>query len=202
MCFWFAQSNLGARKRPWVSLVQGETKVSKKVSSRTLQSNRNRLRQVSWDVFIINFLLNMPWHFPTDWDSMVKIVFWELCVKVPSILIRKKETWSRNFWKQFSGEFETKRWYSFFIKLLFSVPKTYMSQMEHPDIHEYSNVYNYNCRENGCHRRKRAPSEISDCETEYSNCEFSLLEMLLGRYAVEPTKHGPVINVPFMWFFI
>lgn len=84
-----------------------------------------------------------------------------------------------------------------FIMLLFSVPKQYMSQTEHPDIHEYSNIYNYNCREKGCHRKKRMPRELRDCTSEYPDCEFSLLEMILGRYAVEPTKHGPA--VPFMW---
>ncbi|KAL5288014.1 hypothetical protein ACFFRR_008699 [Megaselia abdita] len=84
------------------------------------------------------------------------------------------------------------------LKTVFSVPKQHLSQTEHPDIHEYTNIYNYNCREKGCHRRKRIPRELRDCTTEYPNCEFSLLEMILGRYAVEPTKHGPVINVPFM----
>lgn len=188
---------MGATECPRIPFVQREAKGSKKVQARPLQSNWDCVWQVSRHCF--PFIQSKLLVLATGWDLTGGIVSTELYARVPNISIRGKGIWWRSFWKLFSGEFVKKDWTEVFTMLLFSAPKQYISQTEHPDIHEYSNIYNYNCREKGCHRKKRMPREFRDCTSEYPDCEFSLLEMILGRYAVEPTKHGPAVNVPFMW---
>ncbi|XP_075144862.1 uncharacterized protein LOC142219954 [Haematobia irritans] len=62
------------------------------------------------------------------------------------------------------------------IKIIFRFPSHQLTTEEPEDHHHYAHVQ----------RRARRNSNI-DCELEYSECNISLLDLVLGRYSRSPT---------------
>ncbi|XP_037942794.1 uncharacterized protein LOC119675661 [Teleopsis dalmanni] len=68
------------------------------------------------------------------------------------------------------------------VKTIFSLPTENVHSHEPQAVHQYDRIY------------RRAKREVVDCSTKYAECQFSLLELALGKYLVQPNKHGPFVQ--------